>query len=69
MNKLQKLNRVDRPHVKPGRPADWQDQIKADLDAQLANGATLYGRRSDGAYIAKTKDGERVIPWPPRQSD
>ena len=66
---MQKLRRVDHPHDKPGRPADWKDEIKTDLDAQLANGATLYGIRSDGAYIAKTKNGERVISRPPRQTD
>ena len=53
---------------KPGRPADWREQIKADLAAQLEAGATLYGVRSDGAYIARTKDGDRVIPRPGRKS-
>ena len=45
----------------PGRPKDWRDHIKADLAAQLEAGGTLYGVRSDGAYIARTKHGDRVI--------
>ena len=45
----------------PGRPKDWREQIKADLAAQLDAGGTLYGVRSDGAYIARTKHGDRVI--------
>lgn len=45
----------------PGRPDDWREQIKADLAAQLEAGGTLYGVRSDGAYIARTKHGDRVI--------
>lgn len=48
----------------PGRPKDWQEQIKADLAAQLEAGGTLYGVRSDGAYIARTKAGDRVISRP-----
>lgn len=49
------------PPDKPGRPKDWQEQIKADLAAQVEAGGTLYGFRSDGAYIARTKHGDRVI--------
>ena len=45
----------------PGRPKDWREQIKADLAAQVEAGGTLYGYRRDGAYIARTKDGDRVI--------
>ncbi len=52
------------PPDKPGRPKDWREQIKADLAAQLEAGATLYGVRSDGAYIARTKHGDRVLEWP-----
>lgn len=52
----------------PGRPADWREQIKADLAAQLEAGATLYGARSDGAWVAWTKHGERVIELPDRES-
>lgn len=54
---------------KPGRPKDWRDQIKADLAAQLEAGATLYGISKDGAYIARTKDGDRVIRRPAQESD
>ena len=56
------------PPEKPGRPKDWRDQIKADLAAQLEAGATLYGVRSDGACIARTKDGDRVLSRPDRKS-
>ena len=52
----------------PGRPDDWRAQVKADLAAQLESGGTLYGVRSDGAYIARTKDGDRVIRRPDRKS-
>ena len=45
----------------PGFPKDWRDQIKADLAAQIEAGGTLYGVRSDGAHIARTKDGDWVI--------
>ncbi len=48
----------------PGRPKDWREQIKADLAAQLEAGGTLYGVRSDGCYIARTKEGDRVIEKP-----
>ena len=51
----------------PGRPGDWREQIKADLAAQLEAGGTLYGVRSDGAYIARTRDGDRVIEPPDRK--
>ena len=52
----------------PGRPSDWREQIKADLAAQLEAGATLYGFRPDGAYIARTKHGDRVIRWSEKKS-
>ena len=52
----------------PGRPKDWRDQIKADLAAQVEAGGTLYGVRSDGAYIARTKEGDRVLNPPERKS-
>lgn len=52
------------PPDKPCRPDDWREQIKADLAAQLDAGATLYGVRPDGAYVARTKHGDRVIPLP-----
>ncbi len=50
----------------PGRPKEWRDQIKADLAAQAEAGATLYGIRPDGTWIARTKDGDRVIRRPDR---
>ena len=52
----------------PGFPKDWRDQIKADLADQLAAGGTLYGFRSDGAYIARTRDGDRVLRMLDRES-
>ena len=66
---MQERKRTVRPPPdKPGRPKDWRDQIKADLAAQLEAGATLYGIRSDGAYIARTRDGDRVIRRPAQES-
>ncbi len=52
----------------PGRPKDWRDQIKADLAAQVEAGGTLYGVRLDGAYIARTKEGDRVLVAPESKS-
>ncbi len=45
----------------PGFPKGWREEIKADLAAQVEAGGTLYGVRSDGAYIARTKEGDRVL--------
>ena len=52
----------------PGRPKDWREQIKADLAAQVEAGGTLYGVRPDGAYIARTREGDRVLIAPERKS-
>ncbi len=52
----------------PGFPRDWREQIKADLAAQVEAGGTLYGVRSDGAYIARTKDGDTELRAPDRKS-
>ena len=52
----------------PGRPKDWREEIKADLAAQLEAGATLYGFRRDGTWIARTKDGDRIIRRPAKKS-
>ena len=49
------------PPPPPGWPADWQDEIKADLARQVEAGATLYGYRPDGQYVARSKHGDRVI--------
>lgn len=61
---VEQANTTAPPPDKPGRPKDWREQIKADLAAQVAAGGTLYGVRSDGAYIARTRDGDRVIRLP-----
>ena len=55
----------DSPPDSLCRTEGWQDQIKADLAAQLAAGGTLYGIRSGGSYVERTKDGNRVLdkPW------
>ena len=53
--------RKEMPPDPPDRPADWRDQVKADLAAQLEAGGTLYGVRSDGAYIARTRRGDRIL--------
>ena len=52
----------------PGFPKGWRDEIKADLAAQVEAGGTLYGVRSDGAYIARTREGDRVLIAPERKS-
>ena len=46
---------------KPVRRDSWRDRVRADLAAQVEAGGTLYGFRKDGAYIARTKDGDRII--------
>ncbi|MXZ81572.1 MAG: hypothetical protein F4Z15_09535 [Gammaproteobacteria bacterium] len=61
-----RLKTAEPPDI-PGFPKDWRDKIKADLADQLAAGGTLYGIRSDGAYIARTRDGDRVIKMPERE--
>ena len=52
----------------PGFPKGWRDEIKAALAAQVEAGGTLYGVRSDGAYIARTKEGDRVLVAPESKS-
>ena len=42
-------------------PEGYQDEIRAHLEAELEAGATLYGYREDGTYVARTKSGDRVI--------
>ena len=46
---------------KPVRRDSWRDRVRADLAAQVEAGGTLYGFRKDGAYIARTKNGDRII--------
>lgn len=48
----------------PDHSEAWRERIKEDLAAQLEAGGTLYGRRKDGAYVARTKAGDRVITPP-----
>ena len=52
----------------PGFPKDWRDRIKADLAAQLEVGGTLYGVRVDGAYVARSRDRDRVLRRHDRES-
>ena len=40
----------------------WREEIRADLEAQIEAGGTLYDFPGDGTCIERTKDGERVIP-------
>lgn len=61
---MPKQDKSASPPDKPGRPQDWREQIRADLAAQVTAGATLYGFRRDGVYIARTRYGERVIRRP-----
>ena len=49
------------PRSKPAEQDAWRDRIKADLAAQVEAGGTLYGYRQDGAYIARTRDGDRIV--------
>lgn len=42
--------------------APWRKRLKADLEAQIEAGATLYGYRKDGRYVARNKQGDRAIP-------
>ena len=58
--------KIAEPPEVPGFPKDWREQIKAHLAAQLEAGGTLYGIRSDGAYIARTSSGDRVLGLPDR---
>ena len=46
---------------KSGQVETWRERIKADLAAQVEAGGTLYGYRKDGAYVARTRSGDRVI--------
>ena len=59
---------TEAPPEKPGRPKDWRDWMKADLAAQVEAGGTLYGIRPAGTWIARTKDGDRIIRRPGRTS-
>ncbi len=52
----------------PGCPKNWRDQIKADLAAQVEAGGTLFGFRPDGSYIARSRDGDRVMDPPARET-
>lgn len=56
------------PLNKSDRLAAWRERIKVDLAAQVEAGGTLYGYREDGAYIARTRSGDRVITLGARQS-
>ncbi|MDE0348067.1 MAG: hypothetical protein OXI66_20155 [Boseongicola sp.] len=60
-------NTQAQPPDIPGFPENWREEIKADLAAQVEAGGTLYGVRSDGAYIARTKEGDRVLSAPARK--
>ena len=66
---MQEIRKLEEPAKILGFPDDWQDQIRAHLASELEAGGTLYGFRSDGAYIARTKDGDRVLSHPDSKSD
>ena len=61
-------NTISPPPDMPGRRNDWRDRIKADLSGQVKAGGTLYGIRPDGTWIARTKEGDRVIKRRDRKS-
>ena len=65
---LEDRNTAPPPPDTPGRWKDWRDRIKADLAAQVEAGGTLYGIRPDGTWIARTRDGDRVIERRDRKS-
>ena len=56
------------PPDMPGRRKDWRDRIRADLAAQVEAGGTLFGIQPDGTWIARTRDGDRVIKRSDRDS-
>jgi len=45
---------------------DVSEQTKEILAAELEAGGTLYGTREDGCYIARTKEGDRILEKPSR---
>ena len=66
---MQRQNLTDLPPQLSGQPAEWQDNIKADLDTRAAKGRQFYGIREDGEYIARTKDVDKIIRRPSQQLD
>ena len=66
---MKKNGKSEEPVKITGFPDDLHDRINAHLTSEVEAGATLYGFRSDGAYIARTKDGERELPRPGSESD
>ena len=38
----------------------WRARVKAGLAAQLEAGGQIYGRRRDGAYVVRTKNGDQI---------
>lgn len=50
------------PGLRPSKELEAaQKRIEAELQADLENGATLYGYRDDGTYVARTRDGDRIV--------
>ena len=45
-------------------PEGYQDEIRAHLEVEMDEGATLYDFPEDGTCVAVTKSGERVIRQP-----
>lgn len=65
------LKHADTASPTPNRPdlqGDWHREVEVDLAAQVQAGGTLYGYRRDGAYIARTRNGDQVIRLPVRES-
>lgn len=52
---------TDASGKKPLQQDAWRDRIRADLAAQVEAGGTLYGYRQDGAYVARTKNGDQIV--------
>lgn len=53
---------------KPGQAETWRERITADLAARIEAGGTLHGCRKDGACVARTRNGERVLTPAARKS-
>ena len=69
MRKIKVGKTYEEPPPPAGWPDDWQERLKANLDRQIEAGATLYGRRSDGAYVAYSKRGEVVLEEPQKDRE
>lgn len=54
---------------KDRQAGSWRERIAADLRSQVEAGGTLYGYRRDGAYVARTREGDQVLKPPLRKTE